>query len=195
MSADVQSLIPPPRYWMETSGVRRDQAENRTYALASIAKHGSTQQAIVSGEIDRVTLARYLNDGNFSEQLRQVEQAIASRLVANVAHIATSGKEENQLRATEFLLPALDTRFDPGVRRQQVANRGSLDSILLSKALENPEITVDPFRLVEPNPAISLETNVPLQGIEPESLGQGMDSPKVETPLEARTEPIDDYSI
>lgn len=191
MSADVQSLIPPPRYWMEHSGNNIQSATNKAESLAAVIEHGSVREAIKAGKIDYATLGRYLADPHYSERLKKIESSLCGLLVSKATEKALEGNE----RMLEFVIPALDTRFDPGVRRQQVANRGSLDSILLSKALENPEITVDPFRLVEPNPAISLETNVPLQGIEPESLGQGMDSPKVETPLEARTEPIDDYSI
>ncbi len=71
-----------------------------------------------------------------SENLRRIENELAGLLANKALEKALAGSE----KMIEFALPALSDRFDSGIRRQQVANAGSLASILLQKTLgaENP---------------------------------------------------------
>lgn len=122
--------IPPPTYFKE-QGDRADRAEKKSETLRIVAEVGSMQRAIAEGKVDRNTLARYLEDGNYRDNLARIEQAMASRLAAVAYEKAANGSD----KMLEFVLPALDDRFDSGIRRQNVANAGNLASILLQKTL------------------------------------------------------------
>ena len=123
--------IPPPTYFEESSGDRSDKAESKTRSLAAAIEHGGIHAAIAAGKINKDTLSRYLADGNYRENLQRIESALASRLAAVAYEKAEKGSE----KMLEFVLPALDDRFDSGIRRQNVANAGNLASILLQKTL------------------------------------------------------------
>lgn len=140
--------IPTPDYFVQNSGDRIDKADGKSRALALAAKHGSMRAAIASGDCDRMTIQRYLADGNFSENLSAIEHQLAAMLSADMLDIARFGKEENRLRAMEFILPALEPRFDAGIRRQNASNSGNLAQLLVSHALKSGDVEIelaDPF--------------------------------------------------
>lgn len=159
---------PTPEYFMTVSGNRRDQAENKVETLRAIEKHGGFCKALEAGDVAEASFYRYLTDGNFSEQLKAVESRLAARYVVQLDRIAMKGKEENQLKAIEFALPALDPRFDSGIRRQQVANRGAIDSLLMSKALDDSTVSLDPL-------APSMPDKLTYQVLDESSSTQGLE--------------------
>lgn len=182
-----------PSFFQERSGDRIDKATAKANILALVAEHGSLSKAVAVADVDRVTLSRYLSDGEFTHQLKQIEQGLVSKLVANTLRIATQGKEENQLKATEFLLPALNTQFDAGVRRQSLANRGNIDSILLAKSLSESSVELDPLLYSESMPD---KPTYQASDIEPLGIGQEADTQNSTPALEPSISPTDDdYSI
>lgn len=187
------TLIPPASYWMEQSGNNSFGAQNKTESLAAVVQHGSITAACQAGAIDRATLSRYLADPNYTERLKHIEKHLAGALVAKATELALNGSE----RMLEFVTPALDARFDAGVRRQQVQNRGAIDSILMAKALEGATVELDPLLSGE-SPIDSMPDNLTYQAsdAEPLGIGQGKDTPNSDTVLEPHIAPTDDdYSI
>lgn len=190
---DPKAIIPPPHHWMEHSGNNLQAATNKTESLAAVIECGSVKEAIKAGKIDQQTLARYLADPNYHERLRSIETHLAGLLVSKATELALNGSE----RMLEFVTPALDARFDAGVRRQQTANRGAIDSILMAKALDGATVELDPLLSGE-SPLDSMPDNSTYRasGSEPLAIGQGKDAPNSDTALEPSIAPIDDdYTI
>ena len=101
---------------------RSDTQTNKANAITAVLSAGGVQEAIKAGTIDRNTLIRYLSDGTFREKLEQVKHCLSARLVSKAYEQAESGSE----RMIEFLLPALEHSFDPGIRREQVRARNAV---------------------------------------------------------------------
>lgn len=124
----------------EFSG-RIDKREAKSQLLREYISTPSLSQLMTDGKVDRNTLSRYLNDGDFSEKLKQIEHCMSSHLVSVAYSKACNDSDKDQARMIEFVLPALNDRFDSGVRRQKASNIGQLQSLLVSKLLSD----VDPF--------------------------------------------------
>ena len=114
---------------------RSDTQSNKSESLAAIAAAGSLKQAIRNGDITYDTLSRYLTDGNYQEKLGEVQDVIAAKLASKAVNKALDDLDKDQARMLEFTLPALDSRFDSGIRREKAKATGVLGSILFKELL------------------------------------------------------------
>lgn len=159
-----RSLVPPPSHFVENSNNNIQAATNKSKSLAAVIQHGGLREAIKAGKIDYATLGRYLADPEYATRLKEIETSLCGLLVAKATEKALDGNE----RMLEFVIPALDPRFDSGIRRQQVANRGAIDSLLMSKALEDSTVEIDPL-------AVSMPDNLSYQASDMSRTTHGLD--------------------
>lgn len=115
---------------------RSDTQTNKSESLAAIAAAGSLKQAIRNGDITYDTLSRYLTDGNYREKLGEVQEVIAAKLASKAINKALDDLDKDQARMLEFTLPALDQRFDSGIRREKAKATGVLGSMLFKQLLD-----------------------------------------------------------
>lgn len=115
---------------------RLDTRTNKSEALAAVLETGTVREAIRSGKVDWVTLSRYLSDGVFSEQLKKVEDVLSSALASKAINKSLNDLDKDQARMLEFTLPALDSRFDSGIRREKAKATGVLGSMLFKQLLD-----------------------------------------------------------
>lgn len=94
--------------------------------------NGNITQATKNMGISSTQLTEYFKDGNFKAKLDLVSDELASELFKVGYSKALAGSD----RMIEFLLPALDVRFDSGVRRQKEATTGLMQSEIFKRLLD-----------------------------------------------------------
>lgn len=127
--------LPIPEIIPSQFSGRDDRRRNKADALNAIIQTGSVREAIASGEIDRVTLTRYLLDGEFSEKLKLIEHHIAARMTTKAMELAEKGSE----RMIEYVNNALNPQFDPVTRKETARARGVIGSMIFKQLLGETE--------------------------------------------------------
>lgn len=128
----IRKLLPSPEDFKE-NGDRSDVAVRKAVALRAILKAGSLSKAIEIGAIDRATAWRYCQDEVFSGRLKQVEAELAAMLAEKAIAKAFDGDND----MIKFTLPAVDPRFDPGVRKAKAQAAGRMRTDLFKSLLES----------------------------------------------------------
>jgi hypothetical protein len=132
---------------------RREKAYNKAQVLNLFVVHGGNWKAVVEDPNCPVTRERiniYLGDEDFREYIDRLYPFITMRAVGTVIELMDCESDSVRLQAALRWLEAHEgEKWDKGIRKQIVANKGSIATEIFAKAVNQESfleaLSKDPF--------------------------------------------------
>lgn len=118
----------------DCTGLNKTKLKKQDLLNNVLNNSGNLTKALKDTGINAIQLRSYLTDGNFKEKLSAIQSELAGELF-QVGYLKAINGDN---RMIEFILPALDSQFDAGVRKQQAATTGLMQSELFKRLLQAP---------------------------------------------------------
>lgn len=140
---------------IEMSGESREKCDNLTRAfIAYINNDFSSKKVVESGVCSSASFYRYRHHPAFIEAINELRPLIVGRSLERVLAISAEADcDSTSLKASCYLLEAYDPdTYDPGVRRQRIANSATdwlaqlIGNQKLPVEIINEAIEEDPFK-------------------------------------------------
>lgn len=163
---EVKKLVLPPSAF-EANGDRADRARHKAKLLGAVLATGNRNRALEQAGISDDSLARYLQDGVFADNLRKIEDHLAATLTAVAINKANAGDND----MIKFVLPALNDRFDSGIRKARAMGEEKMKTSLFQRLLEQSgqdTETVRPYQ-GSTEPTIEVDNTESIQLLIPDS--------------------------